>query len=200
MNQFVKQAGYSSLSFSQQAWIDGAVGANADVALAPQGLEYETGELSGFNRSLGSPYAPRRATIEVAAETGLLGGAPRYLVVQRGLTLPIGFGGKVLAQTSYLPQNADLIRVAPRARWLLMSPRVVRVFATGADDCLTVTLLPPTGTTTRAAFRLGGVRGVLDGSPLAVVVTLPSGRRTADVRLSGGGAATITALDRGPCG
>jgi hypothetical protein len=200
MNQFVKQAGYASLSFGQQAWIDGAVGANADVALAPQGLEGVVGELSGFNRSLGSPYAPRRADVRVDPSTGALAGAPRYLVVQEGLTTSIGVTGRVLAQTSYLPTNAVLLRLVPRAQWLLTSPRSVRVFATGPGDCLTVTLAQPAGVTAREPFRIGGARGVLAGAPLAVAVKLPAGRQAADVRLSGADDATIVALSRSACG
>jgi hypothetical protein len=201
MRQFVTQAGYETLTFDQQSWIDGAVGAGADVALAPQGLEYVMGELSAFNRSLGSPYAPRRANLVVDRETGALSGAPRYLVVQDGLMNTIGVTGKLLAQTTYLPTNADLIRLAPRAQWLLTSPRSVRVFAAGENDCLTVTLAQPAGATARERFRIDGVVGTLEGSvPQPLAIRLPAGQRATDLRLRGGGAATFLALSRGPCG
>src|SRR5258705_100693 len=92
MNQFSKQAGYPSLSFGQQAWVDRAVGTGADVQLAPQGLEGVTDELTSFNRSLGSPRLPERATLTVDPATGRLRGAPRYLVTQDAVLQTIGVG------------------------------------------------------------------------------------------------------------
>jgi hypothetical protein len=201
MNQFSKQAGYPGLSFAQQSWIDRAVGPKADVALAPQGLEFVQHELGSFNRALGSPYAPYRATLAVDPQTGRISGAPRYLVVQGGLTTTIGLSGKVVAASNYLPVNALLIRTAPLAQWEIASPRSVRVFATGASDCLTATLAAPPDTTANVPFTIGGVRGVLQGTvPQAVVVRLPGARTAFDVRLRGGGAATIINLSRGQCG
>jgi hypothetical protein len=200
MNQFSKQAGYPNLSFEQQAWIDRAVGTGADVELAPQGLEGVTPELTAFNRTLGSPYRPHRATLTVDAATGALHGAPRYLATQDGVLQTIGVGGEQVAASNYLPVQARLLRVAPRALWQLTSPRAVRVFATRQDDCLTATLAQPAGTTARQRFVFGPARGVLAGAPLAVVAGLPPGRQAVDLTLRGGGDATIVALSRGPCG
>jgi hypothetical protein len=195
MNQFEKQAGYPNLSFSQQAWVDRAVGTGADVKLAPQGLEGVTNELAAFNRSLGDPYRPRRATLTVDPTTGELRGAPRYLVTQDGVLQTIGVGGAQIAESTYLPVQARLIRVARRALWQLTSPRSVHVFAANGTDCLTATLAQPAGTTARQRFEFGPVRGVLAGSPLTVVAPVAS-----DLQLLGGGDATIVALSRGPCG
>jgi hypothetical protein len=200
MHQFSKQAGFPGLSFGQQAWVDRAVGNDADVELAPVGLDGVQSELTAFNRSLGNPGSPRRATLSVAPATGALRGAPRYLVVQDGVLMPIGVGGEQVALSTYLPVQARLLRVAPRALWQLASPRSVRVFATGADDCLTATLAQPPGTTARQRFTFGPARGVLAGAPLAVVAGLPPDRPAVDLALHGGGEASIVALSRAPCG
>lgn len=201
MNAFSKQAGYPNIRFEQQAWIDRAVGTGADVALAPQGLEGVQRELAIFNRALGSPYLPHRAALTVDARTGRLGGLPRYLLVQNGLTTTLGLTGDVVAASTYLPVTATLIRPAPLARWELTSARAVRVFATTANDCLTATVAAPAGTTANARFMLASRRGVLQGAiPQAFVVTLPPGRAAFDVRLRGGGSAVLIALDRGTCG
>ena len=91
--------------------------------------------------------------------------------------------------------QARLVRVAPRALWQLTSPRSVRVFANGHDDCLTATLAQPAGMTARQRFVFGAARGVLAGGPLTVVT-----RVAPVVELRGGGDATIVALSRGRCG
>jgi hypothetical protein len=200
MHQFSKQAGYPNLTFAQQSWIDRAVGADADVALAPQGLAGVQGELVNFNRSLGSPYAPRRAALTVDPATGALRAAPRYLVVQDGVLTTIGIGGEQVAASDYLPVQARLLRVAPRALWQITSPRTVLVFATGQDECLTATLAQPSGTTARQRFAFGPARGVLSGAPLTFAAALAPGREALDLTVRGGGAATIVALSRGPCG
>lgn len=192
MRQFSKLAGYPNLSFEQQAWIDRAVGTGADVELAPQGLEGVTAELTAFNRTLGSPYRPQRATLTVDAATGALRGAPRYLVTQDGVLQTIGVGGEQVAASNYLPVQARLIRVAPRALWQLTSPRAVRVYG---SDCVTATLAQPPGTTARQRFTFGSASGVLAGSPVTV-----TSKPAADLMLRGGGDATIVALSRGPCG
>jgi hypothetical protein len=192
MNQFMNQAGFPNLSFEQQAWIDRAVGTGADVAIAPQGLEGVQGELASFNRSLGSPYRPRRATLTVDA-TGLLRGAPTYLATQDGILPAIGVGGTQVAQSTYLPVQARLIRVAPRALWQLTSPRSVRLF--GGSGCLTATLAQPAGTAARQPFTFGAAHGVLAGAPVTVVTPV-----VPEVRLQGGGSATIVGLSRAPCG
>ena len=129
MNQFMKLAGYPALSFEQQAWIDRAVGTGADVQLAPLGLEGVQGELVSFNRSLSRPVL--RPTLTVDPVTGALHGAPRYLATQDGVLQAIGIGGPQVAESTYLPVQARLIRVAPRALWQLTSPRSVRIFGTG---------------------------------------------------------------------
>jgi hypothetical protein len=193
MNQFSNLAGYPNLSFGQQAWVDRAVGTGADVQLAPQGLEGVTPELISFNRSLGSARRPQRATLTVDPATGRLGGAPRYLVTQDGVLQTIGVTGEQVAASTYLPVQARLIRVAPRALWELTSPRSVRVFGTG--DCVTATIAQPPGTTAKQRFTFGSAHGVLAGAPLAVVT-----RAAPDLVLRGGGAATIVALSRAPCG
>jgi hypothetical protein len=192
MHQFSEQAGFPNLSFGQQAWVDRAAGTGADVQLAPQGLEGVQAELTAFNRSLGDPYRPSRATLTVDPVTGALRGAPRYVVVQDGVLMPIGVGGEQVAASTYLPVQARLLRVAPRALWQLTSPRSVRVF--GAGECLTATIAQPPGTTARQRFTFGSVHGVLAGVP--VTVATPA---APELVLRGGGDATIVGLSRGPC-
>jgi hypothetical protein len=191
MNQFMHEAGLPGLSFEQQAWIDRAVGTGADVQLAPQGLEGVLGELLAFNRSLGS-HQPLRADLTVDPATGRLHGAPRYLATQDGVLQAIGVTGPQVAASTYLPLQARLIRVAPTAQWQLTSPRSVRVF--GTEGCVTATIAQPAGTTAKQRFAFGPVRGVLAGAP--VTVTAPA---APELRLRGGGEATIVALSRAPC-
>jgi hypothetical protein len=191
MNQFSKQAGLPTLSFEQQAWIDHAVGTGADVQLAPQGLEGVAAELLAFNRSLLS-HQPLRAELSVDPATGDLRGAPRYLATQDGVLQTIGVGGTQVAQSTYLPVQARLIRPAPRALWQLTSPRSVRVF--GPDGCVTATIAPPAGTTDRHTFTFGAARGVVADVP--ITVTTPA---RAQLAVQGGGDATIVGLSRAPC-
>jgi hypothetical protein len=192
MNQFMKQAGFPNLSFEQQAWVDRAVGTSGDVKLAPQGLDFVAGELLSFNRSLGRPDRNSRAELSVDPGTGVLRGAPRYLLTQDGVLPTIGVGGEQVSESTYLPVQVRLIRVAPRALWQLTSPRSLRVFGT---DCVTATLAQPPGTTAKQRFTFGSARGVLSGSPVTVV-----SKPAAELVLRGGGAATIVALSRAPCG
>ena len=190
MNQFMKLAGYPALSFEQQAWIDRAVGTGADVQLAPLGLEGVQGELVSFNRSLSRPML--RPMLTVDPVTGELHGAPRYLATQDGVLQAIGIGGTQVAESTYLPVQARLIRVAPRAQWQLTSPRSVRIF--GTDGCVTATLAQPPGTTAKQRFTFGTAHSVLSGTPLAVTT-----QAAPELRVRGGGAATIVGLSRGPC-
>lgn len=195
MSKFVNQAGYPNLTFAQQAWIDRAVGTDADVALAPEGLTGVAGELGDFNRALGSPYAPRRAVLQVDPANGAISGLPRYLVVQDGLSTAIGLTGAIVARTTYLPQNALLLTPQQRALWLQTAPRAVRVFATRPGECMTVTIVNGSG-----RFTVGNARGVLAGAPVAVVAKLSAGRAAVQLRLRGGGnTAAISGLGRGPC-
>jgi hypothetical protein len=193
MNQFMNQAGLPTVTFEEQAWVDGAVGSGADVELAPQGLDTVQRELILFNRSLGTLFRPRRATLTVDPATGELHGAPHYLVVQDGVLQTIGVGGPQVAASAYLPVQARLIRVEPRALWQLTSPRSVRLF--GGSGCLTATLAQPAGTATRQPFTFGAAHGVLAGAPVTVVTPVAP-----EVRLQGGGSAAIVGLSRGPCG
>jgi hypothetical protein len=191
MNQFMNQAGFPNLSFEQQSWVDQAVGTDADVRLAPQGLDYFAGELVSFNRSLARPGRDARATLSVDPATGELRGAPRYLVTQDGVVPAIGVGGPQVAESTYLPVQVRLIRVAPRALWEFTSPRSLRVFGT---DCVTATIAQPPGTTAKQRFTFGSAHGVLAGSPVTV-----TSKAAPEVTLRGGGAATIVSLSRGPC-
>jgi hypothetical protein len=199
LKKFSTQAGIPNLTFAQQSWIDRAVGTHASVAFAPLGLENVQNELIVFNRSLGSTFQPPRVPLEIDHATGAIKGLRRYLLVQDGLLAPDGIGGRSIATSSYLPVTARLIQPSQRALWHLTSPRTVRVFATGDNDCLGVTLVQPDGVIAHQRFEIGGARGVLTGSPLYVLVRLPTGRVNVDLRLHGGGKATIVALGRGPC-
>jgi hypothetical protein len=199
LSKFSKQAGVPGLTFAQQGWIDRAVGTHANVAFAPVGLEAVQNELIVFNRTLGSTFEPPRVPLEVDPTTGTITGLRRYLLVQDGLLTPYGFGGTSVATSSYLPVTARLIRPRPRALWHLTSPRSVRVFATGRNDCLGVTLAQPEGVIAHQRFEIGGTRGVLMGSPLTASVPLPKNRINVDLRLHGAAKSTIVGLGRGPC-
>jgi hypothetical protein len=195
MHQFVQQAGLPNLSFSAQAWIDGRAGPGSQVFLTGAGLENVRRELAVFNRSLGNPYEPRELDLGTAdLATGVLGpGAPRWIVHSEGFQ-PEGVDGRVVAKTTYLPQNAVLERLdTPRLvyRVLRGSPFALRVYGSG---CMAIEFQAPPGKRRRWSF--GGARGITDGTQ-PVRVTRPLRAPYDDYALRVPGGADVLSVARG---
>lgn len=195
LHQFVDQAAYKTLTFRQQAWIDGHAGPGSHVALVPAGLEVVERELAAFNRSLGSPYRPR--TLDLAAadqQTGALpAGTPRWVVRLDGFQ-PQGLDATPVARSDYLPVQAVLQRVrSPRLVYTVLggAPFTVRVFGSG---CMRITFQPFAGTRRWRLSSPGGAASgtVADTAPVTVRRPLHGPE---DFVLTGG--ATVLSVARG---
>jgi hypothetical protein len=205
MHQFVQQAGFPALTYDQQAWIDGRAGPGAHAALAGAGLEGVQRELAVFNRSLGSPYAPR--TFEPGSAdvgTGLLAAdAPRWLVQSEGFQ-PVGVDADVVASSTYLPTRVLLRRLRSPGRLvyrvLSPGPFKVRVYGTG---CMRISFQAPPGSAGSHPWRLvspaGTARGILHGETSATVQRPLSGGTYEDFVLFAKGGANVSEIARTPC-
>jgi hypothetical protein len=199
MKKFSTQAGYPTLRFEDQSWIDGRIGPGSKAALVGGGLAGEQMELAVFNRSLGSPYRPRVFDPATAdPDTGALPAqTPSWLVLPDGLQLQ-GVDGDVVASTSYLPVRALLLRVRQPARlsyWVLSAGNPFKIRAYGAG-CLRITFQATPG---RRAWSVGSigerVRGTTDGTRPVTVQRQVTGTME-DFGLLVQGGATVLSVTR----